>query len=204
MCGRFKRCTRCLGTMVLMLAASATACAAGTKGGRPPDLAAAKAIRAEALRVLCLDPGLCPSPAGAVAGVFRVVSIARFDSSLALSTCAEISPSADIIKSASMLEPELIRSVHGQHSGSANALYFGPTERVDSWWSNGANVRLETGDLIIAELGDWIPCPGVSLQTIDRLRVYDFGPAAQATDARSIRTVEALYRKYYRSAERQH
>jgi len=200
---RFERSIRRLGFVLLMLAASAAACAAGVKGGRPPYRAAAKGIRAEALRTLCLDPRRCPPPADAVAGVFRIISIARLDSSLALSACSEISPSPDIIRSASTLELELVRVVHGQPCRATSAQYFGPTELVETWWSRGANVKLVAGDLIIAELGNWIPCSGVNLPTIHRQRVYDFGPAALVTDATSIRTVEALYRQFYRDAKRQ-
>lgn len=199
---RYERLARIAGLALLILAVSAPARAIIIQSDRPTYATPAEAMHADSLGELGLDPAYYPPRAGAVAGIFRIVSISAYPRPQAPASCDnDLFKFDPFWRGASAIELALFRAVHGQPLPAPIVLYLGPTELIAVHWSEGANVKLSTGNLIIAELNDWIVCEGMVLPTLHRARVYDFGPATLATDSTGIRAVEELYQEFYRDAE---
>jgi hypothetical protein len=97
----------------------------------------------------------------------------------------------------SVLCLELLQSVHGRPPRTATVHYFGPTELHRVHWSDGDNVHLATGDVIIGEIFDFQLCERLALPFLSRNRVAVLGQAAAALDAEATRAIVALYREFY-------
>lgn len=99
------------------------------------------------------------------------------------------------------IDLELIRPVHGDPPQDFRVLHVGATELHDVNWSDSGHQPITTGDIVLGEVYPWAVCPGDTLLTLHRVRVFDFGAEAALPDTALISAVEALYMEYYSTSE---